>query len=574
MKNCKFCGEPIPATRRKDSKFCCNSCKAKYFELHGKANKPLNVKPLSGIHLSPELKSKNLLNPDSKNTHQPNTELNEVKKNDSQELPPLKNLYKENNEPTQQKSDSFQDINLGSVSEALLQNNKPLPPQFITKTVERSNPQYTLLEVKINSIDKQIENTTREIKALKDQITQVENDTGNAFVIVGALAGYGVGHLIQEKPKYLKNGKYNTKWKLERERIDKSNSITKLLTTAIGALLGAVAQQFYKESQTVTKAQALAHYNAKLNEVVIIKNKLEKDRSSINWQKFVTDSHLVEFEEVPNPEYNKQLQEQEKANTILSNISDKDLDRLGKLPPEVEKAKNHNCTKLPDFDENSKIQKMKDVASVKRPRLDFTGKWLDFFGIPQTNFFCVIHGMSGEGKTNFSIQFAKYLAETFGNVLFVSGEEGFNPTFQQKIKTLGADAVPNLYAADLRTGEEILTEVTGAFHFIFIDSVNNMDIDPELMKEIRQKFPHSAIIAICQSTKDGKMRGSYQLIHDCDIAVKVVKGIAVTIKNRFAETMKEFDVFEAYGKPRLSVVKSIKPNKNTGDDGLIFRNTI
>ena len=330
--------------------------------------------------------------------------------------------------------------------------------------------------------------------------------------------------------------------------------------------MGNVIKKLYKEGTTVSKAQALAHYKQKLQEVVVLKDQLERSKTKINWQRFITDAHIVEFEEIPNPEYARQKAEYTKTANELSSWNS--------TKPEPDQTEVATTNKIPDFDANSKIQRMKDVASVKRPSLNFTGKWLDFFGIPQTNFFCVIHGMSGEGKTNFSIQFAKYLAESFGNVLFVSGEEGFNPTFQQKIKVLGADSVPNLYAADLRTGEEILTEVQGEFHFIFIDSVNNMDIDPELMKEIRTTFPYSAVIAICQSTKDGKMRGSYQLIHDADIAVKVVKGIAITTKNRFAETMKEFDVFDAYGKPRLSVIKNINRHKNSGDEGLTFRNTI
>ena len=203
--------------------------------------------------------------------------------------------------------------------------------------------------------------------------------------------------------------------------------------------------------------------------------------------------------------------------------------------------------------------------------MNFKGKWLNFFGLPQTNFFCVLHGMSGEGKTNFSIQFAKYLAENFGNVLYVSGEEGFAPTFQQKIKALGANTVARLYAADIRTGEEILTEIPNKYHFIVIDSVNNMDIDPDMMKEIRRKYKQSGIIAICQSTKDGKIRGSYQIVHDSDIAVKVVNGIAITTKNRFKEKHQEFDVFAAYGKPKLNDSKNYKPNE---DSELNFMNTV
>ena len=180
--------------------------------------------------------------------------------------------------------------------------------------------------------------------------------------------------------------------------------------------------------------------------------------------------------------------------------------------------------------------------------------------------------MSGEGKTNFSIQLAKYLAENFGDVLYVSGEEGFAPTFQQKIKDLGADSIPRLYAADIRTGQEIITSIPNRYHFIVIDSINNMDIDPDMMKAIRQKFKQSGIIAICQSTKDGKIRGSYQIVHDSDIAIKVVNGMATTTKNRFKEKDQKFDVFVVYNKSKLRIIKKTGTDDDFGR--LDFNNTI
>ena len=55
---------------------------------------------------------------------------------------------------------------------------------------------------------------------------------------------------------------------------------------------------------------------------------------------------------------------------------------------------------------------------------------------------------------------------------------------------------------------------------------------------------NSAFVTIAQSTKDGKMRGSQELNHDSDITVQVDKGTAVSIKNRFKESGKEFGIFK------------------------------
>jgi predicted ATP-dependent serine protease len=72
-----------------------------------------------------------------------------------------------------------------------------------------------------------------------------------------------------------------------------------------------------------------------------------------------------------------------------------------------------------------------------------------------------------------------------------------------------------------------------------------MKIDADKMKKIRERYKNSALITISQSTKDGKMRGSYEIVHDCDIAVKVENGVASTTKNRFKEKGLTLSVFES-----------------------------
>jgi len=41
------------------------------------------------------------------------------------------------------------------------------------------------------------------------------------------------------------------------------------------------------------------------------------------------------------------------------------------------------------------------------------------------------------------------------------------------------------------------------------------------------------------------MRGSYEIVHDCDLAVNVEKGIAVSTKNRFKEKGMTLEVFKS-----------------------------
>ncbi len=140
------------------------------------------------------------------------------------------------------------------------------------------------------------------------------------------------------------------------------------------------------------------------------------------------------------------------------------------------------------------------------------------------------------------IQLADYLARHHGNTVYVSGEEGFSKTLQQKIIMTKADS-PSLYFADLRSFDEIKDRIEDKFHFIFIDSLDTLRIDAQKLKELKALHPSSALITISQSTKDGKMRGSNEILHDSDMAVKVENGIAITTKNRYKEAGSEYRVF-------------------------------
>jgi predicted ATP-dependent serine protease len=107
-------------------------------------------------------------------------------------------------------------------------------------------------------------------------------------------------------------------------------------------------------------------------------------------------------------------------------------------------------------------------------------------------------------------------------------------------------ASENLFIADLRDYAQIINEVKpNTYNFIFIDSLDNMRISADDMKELRKLYNHSAIISISQSTKDGKMRGSYEIVHDADIAISVQNGIATTTKNRFLEKGRIYEIFKA-----------------------------
>lgn len=185
-----------------------------------------------------------------------------------------------------------------------------------------------------------------------------------------------------------------------------------------------------------------------------------------------------------------------------------------------------------------------DLKNMNFKSLNFTDKWYSLFGKPSIDFHLVVHGKPGQGKSTFCLQFAHYLAFNFGRVLYVSGEEGFSKTMKDKLNDAYSE---NLFLADVRSYEDLKEIVKpNTFHFIFVDSLNNMGIEIEKLKEMRKLYANSGLITISQSTKKGQLRGSLEIEHESDISLKVENGYSFTTKNRFKELGYEYSIFENY----------------------------
>lgn len=211
-----------------------------------------------------------------------------------------------------------------------------------------------------------------------------------------------------------------------------------------------------------------------------------------------------------------------------------------------------------------KIISSEFLCTLNFPSIIFDERWGEFIGNPSTNFHCVVHGLSGHGKSTFCIMFAKYLADNHGTVLYISGEEGISKTLQDKF-LINECTAENLHVVDVKRYEDIMKYVPRkVYNFIFIDSLNTMKIDATKLKSIKEIFKASALITISQATKDGNMRGSYEIVHDADIAIKVEEGLATTIKNRFKHNGKVFSVFDAQTVPHA--VAPIKQKIKTKDE--------
>jgi len=189
------------------------------------------------------------------------------------------------------------------------------------------------------------------------------------------------------------------------------------------------------------------------------------------------------------------------------------------------------------------IMSSSDLMNYQYNKYPFNGKWGEFVGQPSINFHAMVYGRPKQGKSILSVQWAKYLSENFGKVLYVASEEGFSVTLQKKVMEFAMDN-NNLDFANFRDFEQIKNAVNkGKYKFVFIDSVNFIKITPEDVEDIKAENPSTAFITIQQATKNGNFRGSQEFAHNCDIVIRVEAGMA-SQQGRFSEPT-EMAIFDA-----------------------------
>lgn len=158
-------------------------------------------------------------------------------------------------------------------------------------------------------------------------------------------------------------------------------------------------------------------------------------------------------------------------------------------------------------------------------------KYLNIFGsnlpIPSN---ILIYGESGHGKSTWTIELAYYIANNLGNVLYNSSEEGIGETLQRKFKGKNSNY---LDISEAKTYEELKKALKAKkYAFLVIDSVNDMDIKPNHLKELKLEDPNRSIIYIMQATKGGDYKGGTTYKHDSDYVIRISNHEAVREKCR------------------------------------------
>jgi hypothetical protein len=442
---------------------------------------------------------------------------------------------------------------------------KLLPQNYITKSFNELSPLYTQDKAVIDFFEKKKQNLQAEYKKLEGEYKTQQTRNGNKIIatagIGGALLGVlkdmpapelnlGGTMLRAKKGKLLLRSTKNKKW----EQPNKEDSFWEkfgaaLLFGAIGTGVGVLAKGMSNDWREQDKKERMEKIKKRMTQINKEYWDAQKQIDSGKNLLALIPEKISKTVSVPGPDFT----------LSLSGVSRSEAE------PEAKKIDMKKRNQASIKFKSDKIVKASELAKRNYKSLGFKGLWKGFFGLPSVNFHILIHGNSGEGKSTFCLWFAKYLAENFGRVLYVSGEEGDNKTFRDKLKYCKAE-VDGLHILDVRTGNEFMEEVgEHEFHFIILDSLHDMEIDARKMKEIFQRYKQSAFICIDQNNKKGELLGANEKKHICDVVVNVKNYAAETTKNRFKEKGIIFPTADFNGKDGTKAIL-IKKSGGNGKD--------
>lgn len=180
----------------------------------------------------------------------------------------------------------------------------------------------------------------------------------------------------------------------------------------------------------------------------------------------------------------------------------------------------------------------KELYGKKRNILEFTGDWLDHIGNPEIKGTWFIYGHSGNGKTSYCTQFAKYLTN-FGRVWYNGLEEGDSLSFEEALKRVGMETVGNKFLLiEDRTYESLKVRLKrrNRADFVFIDSLQRFKMTSAELEALELEFPNTQFIIIGHA-EGKKPEGRRGKTIEYFAFVKIwIEGFKAFVKSRYGGT--------------------------------------
>jgi hypothetical protein len=139
-----------------------------------------------------------------------------------------------------------------------------------------------------------------------------------------------------------------------------------------------------------------------------------------------------------------------------------------------------------------------DIERYRPKTLDFCGDWLDAVGKPELTGVWIIWGGSGEGKTNFAMQLAKYLTG-FVKVCCNSLEEGLSATVKRTVENVNFGHENKNF---LLLDKEKIPDLTERLQrhkspkAVIIDSLQYTGMLYSGVTALKEQFPHKLFVYV------------------------------------------------------------------------------
>ncbi len=167
----------------------------------------------------------------------------------------------------------------------------------------------------------------------------------------------------------------------------------------------------------------------------------------------------------------------------------------------------------------------KEISKKKYEVIPWGEKWSIPFGKPAVNELWFISGASASGKSSFVMQLAKELCN-YGDVLYLSYEEGISKSFQDRIKLFRMYEVQGRFRVVINdTYEEVVKRLQKhkSAHFVILDSLQVAGWSYDQMVELKKRFKSKSFIVISQERKSQPMgAAAVSLRYLAGIKIRVV----------------------------------------------------
>lgn len=181
---------------------------------------------------------------------------------------------------------------------------------------------------------------------------------------------------------------------------------------------------------------------------------------------------------------------------------------------------------------------------MKYETMAFDGAWRDAFGTPERRGVWIIWGNSGNGKTSFALQLAKYLCR-FGRVAYDSLEEGACLTMQEAMRRENMMEVNKKFLLiDNENMEELGIRLSRqkSPDIVVIDSFQYTQMNYRQYIAFKERHKRKLLIFI--SHADGKLpngRAAKSLMYDASLKI-YIEGFRAFSKGRFIGPVGHIDI--------------------------------